>query len=47
MAYTKEQLVEMYKIMQRARLFDKKISTESRKGKLAGTSHSNTAHTAD
>ena len=39
MAYTKEQLVEMYKIMQRARLFDKKISTESRKGKLVGMFH--------
>ncbi|MCI8993515.1 MAG: thiamine pyrophosphate-dependent dehydrogenase E1 component subunit alpha [Eubacterium sp.] len=39
MAYSKEQLVEMYKIMQRARLFDKKISTESRKGKLVGMFH--------
>ena len=39
MAYSKEQLVEMYKIMQRSRLFDKKISTESKKGKLVGMFH--------
>ena len=39
MAYSKEQLVEMYKIMQKARLFDKKIATESKKGKLVGMFH--------
>lgn len=39
MAYSKEQLVEMYKIMQRCRLFDKKIATESKKGKLVGMFH--------
>ena len=39
MAYSKEQLVEMYKSMQKARLFDKKIATESKKGKLVGMFH--------
>ena len=39
MAYSKEELVRMYKIMQTARLFDKKIATESRKGKLVGMFH--------
>ena len=39
MAYSKEELVKMYKIMQTARLFDKKIATESRKGKLVGMFH--------
>ncbi len=39
MDYSKEQLVEMYKIMQRCRLFDKKVSVESRKGKLVGMFH--------
>ena len=39
MSYSKEQLVEMYKIMQRCRLFDKKVATESKKGKLVGMFH--------
>lgn len=39
MAYSKEQLVEMYKIMQMGRLFDKKVATESKKGKLVGMFH--------
>ena len=39
MAYSKEELIKMYKIMQTGRLFDKKIATESRKGKLVGMFH--------
>lgn len=39
MAYSKQQLMEMYRIMQRARLFDKKVATESKKGKLVGMFH--------
>lgn len=39
MKYSKEQLVEMYKIMQRSRLFDKRVATESKKGKLVGMFH--------
>jgi len=39
MAYSKEELVEMYKIMQRGRLFDKRIEIDSRKGRLVGMFH--------
>ncbi len=39
MAYSKEELIEMYKIMQRGRLFDKRVATESKKGKLVGMFH--------
>jgi TPP-dependent pyruvate/acetoin dehydrogenase alpha subunit len=39
MKYSKEELMEMYEIMQRCRLFDKRIATESKKGKLVGMFH--------
>jgi pyruvate dehydrogenase E1 component alpha subunit len=39
MKYSKEQLLEMYKVMMTSRIYDEKIGEESMKGKLAGMFH--------
>lgn len=39
MKYNNQELINMYKIMQTGRLYDKKIARESKKGKLVGMYH--------
>lgn len=39
MSYTKEQILEMYEIMLKGRIYDEKIKSESNKGKLMGMFH--------
>jgi acetoin:2,6-dichlorophenolindophenol oxidoreductase subunit alpha len=39
LSYTREQLLEMYEIMLKSRLYDEKIKSESNKGRLMGMFH--------